>query len=91
MKNMKQSIIPPLIENEQIVNDAQAQSNLFNDLFSWKSTVPNASDPAPPLPVKTNILSGLSKLNTSPIEVAEIIKLKSPVTHFVESLANFWV
>ena len=74
MKNQKHSAIPPLIENEQVVNDPQTKSNLFNDLFASKSTVTGSQDTVPPLPRKDDIFSSLTKINTSPIEVAEIIR-----------------
>ena len=74
MKNQKISSIPPLIENEQVINDPKTKSNLLNDLFASKSTVSGASDPVPHLEKKDDILSSLSMINTSPIEVAQLIR-----------------
>ena len=74
MKNQKNSSVPPLIEAEQTVNDPQTKSNIFNDLFASKATVAGADDPVPPLKIKDDILSQLSQINTSPIEVAQIIR-----------------
>ena len=50
MKNEKFSFIPPIIENNEVINDAQTKSNLFNDLFASKVTVPGNNDPVPHLP-----------------------------------------
>ena len=73
MKNQKSSSIPPLVENDQIINDPESKSNIFNDLFASKATVAGENDPVPPLN-KKDIKSPLNTINTSPIEVAEIIR-----------------
>ena len=73
MKNNKCNSTPPLIENENIINDPKEKSNIFNSFFASKSTVPNANDPAPNLAQKEGI-STLSSLNTSPLEVAKMIR-----------------
>ena len=74
MKTQKCSSIPPLIENNEIIIDPKAKADLFNELFVSKATVPNNNDPVPDLPPRNDILSTLSNLNTSPIEVAKIIR-----------------
>ena len=43
MKNNKFSNIPPLIENTEMIHDPHEKSNIFNDFFSAKSSVPNSS------------------------------------------------
>ena len=50
--------------------------------FASKSTVPNFNDPVPNLPIKEG-LNKLDMLNTSPIEVAKIIRIlkKSSFSH----------
>ena len=82
MKNCKVSSTPPLIENDNIINDPKEKSNIFNDFFASKSTVPNCNDPPPHLPCDEG-LNKLEMLNTSPIEVAKIIRLlqKSSFSH----------
>ena len=73
MKNNKFSNIPPLIENNVTVNDPSEQSNIFNTFFASKSTVQNANDPVPCLTRKEGI-NDINTLNTSPLEVAKIIR-----------------
>ena len=73
MKNNKFSNIPPLVENNVTVNDPSEQSNIFNQFFASKSTVQNANDPVPGLTRKEGI-NDLNVLNTSPLEVAKIIR-----------------
>ena len=73
MKNNKFSSIPPLIENEDIINDPKQKSNILNDFFASKSTVPNCNDPAPHLEQREGV-SKLGFLNTSPLEIAKIIR-----------------
>ena len=74
MKNQKNSIIPPIIDNDKIINDAQTKSNLFNDMFISKAKVPGNDDPVPDLPKRDDILNSLNHLNTSPLEVAKFIR-----------------
>ena len=74
MKNQKNSSIPPLLENNEVINDSQVKSNLFNDLFVSKAQVPGNLDPVPELPVRNDISSHFRHMNTSPIEVAKIIR-----------------
>ena len=58
------------------------QSNIFNNFFASKSTVRNGDDPVPILKRKDGIAS-LNMANTSPIEVAKIIRniKKSYLSH----------
>ena len=74
MKNQKQSVIPPLSENDKIVHDPLQKANLFNDLFVSKATVPGFNEPVPNLEPNENITSAFKFINTSPIEVAKIIR-----------------
>ena len=74
MKNQKNSVIPPLIENNEVINDSEVKSNLFNDLFVSKATVPGSNDPVPDLPSRPDILSPFNHINTSPLEVAKLIR-----------------
>ena len=74
MKNQKLSSIPQLIKGDIIVNDPLSKSNVLNDIFAAKATVNGNKDPLPILPVNENILSPLSNLNTSPIEVAKLCR-----------------
>ena len=73
MKNNKFTNIPPLVENDITVQDPLKQSNIFNDLFASKSSVNNPNDPVPNLHRKEGIPS-LNCINTSPIEVAKIMR-----------------
>ena len=74
LKNNKISSTPPIIENEHIINDPKEKSNVFNNYFASKSRVPNFDDPVPHLPIRDG-LNKLNMLNTSPIEVAKIIRV----------------
>ena len=74
MKNCKSSTIPPLLDNGKVINDPKQQSDIFNDLFASKATVLGNNDPVPNLNPNDNIHSPLKYLNTSPIEVAHIIR-----------------
>ena len=49
MKNSKHSQTPPLTEGNSVINNPQEKSNLFNEFFSSKSTVPNPNDIPPEL------------------------------------------
>ena len=82
MKNQKIASTPPLIEDDCIINDSKDKSNLFNKYFASKSTVSDFEDLPPPLTSKEGI-NNLEFLNTSPIEVAKIIRLlkKSSFSH----------
>ena len=81
MKNEKISDTPPLVENEITINDAFEKSNLFNNFFASKSTVKNYKDPAPNLVPLENIPT-LRNINTSPIEVAKLIRNIKKISPF---------
>ena len=74
MKNKKFSNIPSLIKDDNIVNDSETKSNIFNELFASKATVHGKDDPVPFLPQKDSIKSCLNDLNTSRIEVAKFCR-----------------
>ena len=74
MKNQKTSNIPPLLHNGEIVNDPKIQSELFNNHFVSKATVPGSDDPVPFLKPNDSITCPLSSINTSPIEVSKILR-----------------
>ena len=74
MKNQKSSGIPPLIEDNEVINDPLTKSNIFNDMFAAKATVHGNDDPVPELAKNENIRAPLNSLNTSPIEVAEFLR-----------------
>ena len=83
MNNNKMSSIPSLIENNKTVTNNQEKSNLLNNHFSAKATVPNPNDQVPPLPNNPNIPK-ISSNNTSQIEVSKVIRdhlKKSCVSH----------
>ena len=73
MKNNKFSSIPPLVENNVTVQDPLEQSNIFNKHFASRSTVKDPNDPVPNLQRKDGV-NDLGSINTSPIEVAKIIR-----------------
>ena len=52
MKNNKFTSIPPLKENDLIVQDPFQKSSIFNDFFASKSSVKNSDDPIPILEKK---------------------------------------
>ena len=82
MKNNKFCNTPPLIENSDAIHDPLQKSNIFNNCFASKSTVPNRDEPAPFLERDEDI-STISSLNTSPFQVARIIRnlKKSHISH----------
>ena len=73
MKNNKVSTTPPLIENDDTINDPKTKSNLFNEYFASKSKVCGNNDASPILDKIQNIDS-LSSLNTSPYELSKILE-----------------
>ena len=73
MKNNKFSPTPPLVENDQTINDPKQKSELFNTFFASKSTVDGLLDEPPNLKRFENIET-IDKINTSPIEVARFIR-----------------
>ena len=50
------------------------KSIILNETFSAKATVNGDSDTVPNLPINDNVMSALSSLNTSPIEVAKFCR-----------------
>ena len=74
MKNQKTSIIPPLLQNGEVINDPKTQSELLNNHFISKATVPGSDDPVPILEPNNNINTPLSVINTSPIEVSKVLR-----------------
>ena len=82
LNNQKYSSIPNLIENEQTITDTKQKCDILNEHFSSKSTVQSPLDPVPNLePINVN--QNFNSINTSPIEVARIIRLtkKSNISH----------
>ena len=73
MKNQKVSSIPSLIDNNKTVTDSKQKSDLLNRHFASKSTVPNPND-VPPQLNKFDLVSDLSQINTSPIELSKLIR-----------------
>ena len=73
MNNQKYSKIPPLLENNKVINDSKQKSDILNKHFSSKSKVPNSEDDTPILTPK-HIIDPLSQFNTSPLEVSKIIR-----------------
>ena len=87
LKTQKIFSVPPIIENGEVVTDTQAKCNLLNNYFSSKATVPRNDDPVPVLEARTDIKEPLSKFNTSPFELADILRnIKSLTFHIVEYL-----
>ena len=76
MKNNKSSSTPPLIEQDDTVNDSKEKSNIFNIFFASKSTVPNFNDPPPNLVQK----EGISKLGAVNTKIIRNLK-KSIFSH----------
>ena len=48
-RTSKSNVIPPLIENGEIINDPQEQAEIFNKYFTGKSNVINPNDEPPTL------------------------------------------
>ena len=82
MKNQKISSLPPLVDNDKTITDPKLKSDLLNQHFCSKSTLPNSNDPPPKLN-KFDVASDLSQINTSPIELSKIIRTmkKSSQSH----------
>ena len=70
--NLKETI-PPLCDGDTIVNSPKEKANLLNLFFCSKSHIPGSTDPAPSLE-RSNTISVLKQLNTSPFELGPIIK-----------------
>ena len=73
MKNNKFSGISPLNENGTTINDPKNKSEIFNEFFASKSTVDGLNDDPPNLE-KTESVSDLANMNTSPLEVCKLIR-----------------
>ena len=84
MKNQKNSSIPPLIQNGEVINDSKLKSEQLNNLFTGKATVNGPQDDVPLLPQNDSITSSLGNINTSPIEVSKVLRQlkKSNSSHF---------
>ena len=82
MKNAKFSSIPPLVENDLTIHDPFEKSNLLNSFFASKSTVSCPEECVPKLE-RFNEIPSLEYVNTSPIEVAKLIRVmkKSSFSH----------
>ena len=82
MNNQKYSSISTLINNGDIVEDADEKSELLNKFFVAKSKVADNDDEVPNLNKNENI-SEVNSINTSPIEVAKIMRglKKSNLSH----------
>jgi potassium voltage-gated channel Eag-related subfamily H protein 8 len=82
MNNQKYSSISPLINNGDIVDDAEEKSELLNKFFAAKAKVDDDDDEVPILNKAENVTE-VGNINTSPIEVAKIIRglKKSNLSH----------
>ena len=49
MKTQKVSTVPPILDNDKVVTDAQAKCKIFNDYFASKASVPGNDDEVPNL------------------------------------------
>ena len=74
MKNQKVSNIPPLIQNDTVINDPKTKSEHLNNIFVSKASVHGSDDPVPHLDPIDSISSSLSSINTSPIEVSKVLR-----------------
>ena len=73
MNTGKNSYIPPIIEDGEVVNDPKEKADIFMKQFEKKSKLPGRLDDAPVLEPKQTI-SILSGFNTSPHEIGPLIK-----------------
>ena len=73
MKNNKFSGISPLNEQSNIIHDPKSKSEIFNEFFASKSKVEGFNDELPYMEKNSNV-PNLSLINTSPIEVAKLIR-----------------
>ena len=78
----KNSSIPPLVENDKIINNDQEKANIFNTFFASKATLNNSNED-PPLIEKIPDIPHLDTINTSPFEVSKFISIlkKSAFSH----------
>ena len=68
MKKKKTSIIPPSLQIGEVINDHKTQSELVNNHFISKPTVPGSDDPVP----NNDTNTPLSVINTSPFKVSKV-------------------
>ena len=73
MNSQKFSTIPTLVEQEQTYEKPEEKANILNKHFASKSTVTSPEDETPNLEPKVNY-NKFENINTSPIEVAKIIR-----------------
>ena len=73
MKNNKFSPTPPIVENDQTINEPKQKSEIFNTFFASKSSVNGETDDPPFLQRFQNVPI-LDNINTSPIEIAKFIR-----------------
>ena len=73
MKNNKFSPTPPIVENDQTINEPKQKSEIFNTFFASKSSVNGETDDPPFLQRFQNVPI-LDYINTSPIEIAKFIR-----------------
>ena len=83
MKTQKVSTIPPILDKDKVVTDAQAKCKIFNDYFASKASVPGNDDQVPDLAPRDDIVENLTTVNTSYIEVAKLCRdiKKSKTSH----------
>jgi hypothetical protein len=74
IRTQKVSSVPPINSNGGVVTNSQEKANIFNNFFADKATVPGNGDPVPPLQPRDDILTPLTQFNTSPFELAHIIR-----------------
>ena len=72
-KKSKQSSIPPLVENNEVVNSNNEKVTIFNNFFAEKASLPSFEEEAPELD-KMEDIPDLNVINTSPFEVSACIK-----------------
>ena len=82
MNNQKYSSISTLINNGDVIEDAVGKSELLNKFFVAKAKVADDDDEVPNLNKQEN-LTEANNINTSPIEVAKIMRglKKSNLSH----------
>ena len=69
----KNSNIPPLIDNDQIIHKPEKKAEIFNTHFAKKSKLNNAQDAPPELePIQTHY--DLNDITTSYLEIGPLIK-----------------
>ena len=72
-KKNKHSSIPPLVDNEKVINGNDEKATIFNNFFTEKSSLSSSEDEAPELE-KMEDIPDLDLINTSPFEVSACIK-----------------